>query len=390
MAIIRAIRAGETVDSRGDATVEVEIETGGTKATAASPSGGAAGREDRQASSGVAYIETKIAPGLIGRTFDQQGIDAYLIELGIDAHTAFAVSAAFARAEARERGVPLYRHLAALGSLDPAVPHPLFNVLNGGRLAKSGIEFQECLVVPEGFATIAEQVAAATACMAALQPLLGFGIDMGDEGGFAPSLASNTEALDLLVAATKNAGYTTEEIALAVDACAVTFYKDGMYAVRENGGVAEKSAAEMLAWYEALVSAYPLIALEDPFASDDRDSFRVLTKKRGDRLLVVSDVPTSTDAHRIAQAAEEGIANACIVKPDQNGTVTGAVSAVLAARGAGWKVIASHRAGETMDTFIADFAAGLACDYLKAGAPTKEERMVKYNRLMDIEKEMGA
>ncbi|HET9641297.1 MAG TPA: phosphopyruvate hydratase, partial [Candidatus Paceibacterota bacterium] len=239
---------------------------------------------------------------------------------------------------------------------------------------------------PVGLTTIAEQVAAATACMAALQPQLGFGVEMGDEGGFAPRLADNAAALDVLVRAIVAAGYTTEQIRIALDIAATSLYREGAY---ELGGK-RHTDAEMLAWYEKIVASYPIISIEDPFYEEDWDGFAALTAALGETVRVVGDDLTVTNTKRIQEAAKRRAANACIIKPNQIGTVTEAIEAVLTARQAGWKVYASHRSGETMDTFIADFAAGLGCDYLKAGAPTKEERLVKYNRLMDIEKELSS
>lgn len=407
MITIQALRAREILDSRGDPTIEVELETRHAKAVASVPSGASVGiheahelRDNGGASRGVseaiAHINKTIAAAVVGREFDQRGIDAFLCELDgtanksrLGANAILAVSVAFARADAEECGIPLYAYLGSLDNRNTfLLPQPLFNVLNGGKHAPHGIDIQECMLAPIGFESVRECVLVAKKCVSALKSLLeqkGYSIEMGDEGGFAPALTSNDEALDLLVSAIAQAGYTTGQVRIALDVAASSFYKDGSYVLTAGGQEQSVDREQMLNWYAAVAKNYPVISIEDGFAEDDWDGFGALEKRLGNELSIVGDDLTVTNVERIHMAADKKAINACIIKPNQIGTVTETVEAVRAARKAGWKIFASHRSGETKDTFIADFAVGLSCDYLKAGAPTREERMVKYNRLIEIE-----
>lgn len=408
MATIHRLRAREILDSRGEPTVAVELESAQASVEASVPSGASVGAHEaldlrdaggRGVSHAIAHVNETIASAVIGEEFDQQGLDAFLCELdgtpnksALGANAILGVSIAFARAEAAERGMPLYAYLGSLdGRAAFSMPQPLFNVLNGGKHARHGIAMQESMLAPIGFESMREHVAAATACVEALRTLLteqGFGTDLGDEGGFAPALGSNEEALDLLLSAIARAGYTTEQIKIALDMAASSFYSGGAYALEAGEGAQTFDRAHMLGWYTAIAKKYPIISIEDGFAEDDLDGFAVLTRELGDTLSIVGDDLTVTNAERISAVAKRKAANACIIKPNQIGTITETIEAVRAARGAGWKVFASHRSGETMDTFIADFAVGLSCDYLKAGAPTRPERVAKYNRLIEIEAEL--
>ncbi|MFZ2500848.1 MAG: phosphopyruvate hydratase [Minisyncoccia bacterium] len=410
MARIHSLRAQSILDSRGNPTIEVTLATSQAEVSATVPSGASVGvhealelRDDdgKGVSKAIAHLQEIVAPALIGEDLDQQQLDARLCELDgtpnksrLGANATLGVSIAFARAEAKERNVPLY---AYLGSLDNrttfSVPEPLFNVLNGGKHARHGIDIQECMLAPTGFSSIRERVVVVKKCLSALKSLLeknGYDTQMGDEGGFAPALRSNDEGLDLLVEAISQAGYTTDQIQIALDVAASSLYKDGRYLLRAGGVDQSLDGEQMSVWYTALANTYPLISIEDGFAEDDFDGFAALTKNLGGALCIVGDDLTVTNVERIQTAVDKKAVNACIIKPNQIGTVTETVEAVRAARSAGWKVFASHRSGETMDTFIADFAVGLSCDYLKAGAPTREERSIKYNRLMEIEDELHA
>lgn len=415
MARIESLIARETFDSRGDPTIEAEITTASGTVRASVPSGASVGthealelrdgdmnvRGGRGVGKALAHVNETIAATIVGKEFDQKSLDGYLCELDgtenksrLGANAILAVSIAFARAQALLQERPLYAYLGAIsGASSFFMPQPLFNVLNGGKHAEEGIDIQECMLAPIGPQSVSEKVAAAKKCMAALQSLLeqrGYRIDLGDEGGFAPSLKSNDEALELLTSSIAKAGYAAAQVSLALDVAASSFYKDGKYTLRAGGEAKSPTKADMLAWYAALAEKYPIISIEDGFAEDDWETWSALTKMLGAKLCIVGDDLTVTNVGRIALAAEKQAANACIIKPNQIGTVTEAIAAVHAARRAGWKVCASHRSGETADTFIADFAVGLSCDYLKAGAPTKEERLVKYNRLMEIERELLA
>lgn len=415
MAKVEALLAWETFDSRGDPTVEAELRTAAGTVRASVPSGASVGthealelrdadpsvRGGRGVSKAIAQVNETVAKAVVGEEFDQKSLDARLCGLDgtenksrLGANAILAVSIAFARAQALEQKRPLYAYLGALsGAHSFSIPQPLFNVLNGGKHARGGIDIQECMLAPIGPRSIGEKVIATKKCMAALQSLLegkGYRIDLGDEGGFAPVLQSSDEALELLAAAIRNAGYSAAQVSLALDVAATSFYENGRYMLKAGGQKEPANRADLLAWYEALAKAYPVISIEDGFAEDDWEGWSALTEALGAKLCIVGDDLTVTNAARIQAAAEKRAANACIIKPNQIGTVSETIEAVHAARRAGWKVFASHRSGETTDAFIADFAVGLSCAYLKAGAPTKEERLVKYNRLMEIERELRA
>lgn len=410
MAKIRSVIAREILDSRGTPTLAVELATERGTGAASVPSGASVGKHEalelrdgdmnlhggRGVSRAIEHVNQTIATEVIGKELDQQGLDSFLCELDgtpnksrLGANAILGVSIAFARASAEERGMPLFAYLGSLdGRTHFALPQPLFNVLNGGKHARHGIDIQECMLAPVGFETMREKVEAVKGCMTALHAILAeknYGTAMGDEGGFAPELASNDEALDLLVSAIARAGHTTERIKIALDIAASSFFVDGRYTVKVGGVEQHRDKHDMLAWYTQLSELFPLISIEDGFAEDDWEGFSQLTKGLGGSLAIVGDDLTVTNVGRITKAIAEEAANACIIKPNQIGSVTEAIAAVKTARSAGWKVFASHRSGETMDTFISDFAAGLSCEYLKAGAPTKEERIVKYTRLMEIE-----
>lgn len=406
MAIIQAIKGREILDSRGNPTVEVELETARGKGLASVPSGASVGvheahelRDDgpgRGVSKAVAHVNETIAVELAGKEFDQQLLDNFLCRLDgtadksrLGANAVLGVSMAFARAQAAEQGMPLYAYVGALDARTVfRLPQPICNVLNGGKHARGGIDIQECMLAPIGFDSMRDRMRAVEACMSALEALLkqkGCSSEVGDEGGFAPSLATNDEALELLLSSIAAAGYTTDQVRIALDIAASSFYTDGSYVLKTGGHAQTMSKEDMLEWYGTLAGAYPLISIEDPFAEDDYEAFAMLTERLGGTLCVVGDDLTVTNVGRIRTAIQEKSVNACIIKPNQVGTVSEAVQAVKAAREAGWKIFASHRSGETMDTFIADFAVGLSCDYVKAGAPTRKERSAKYNRLMEIE-----
>jgi len=409
MAVIRTVTARQIEDSRGTPTIEVTLTTERGTSVASVPSGASTGVHEalelrdgdptvhngRGVSKAIAHVNEEIAAAVVGKEFDQTSLDAFLCELDgtpnksrLGANAILGVSIAFARAQAEEQGLPLYAYLGSLdGRTEFSVPQPLFNILNGGKHARHGIDIQECMLTPVGFSTMREKVDVVMQCVAALEELLterGYAAPIGDEGGFAPDLSSNDEALELLVSAVTRAGYATDQFKIALDVAASSFYTEGKY-VLHAGGEREIAKEELLAWYARAVESYPIISIEDGFAEDDWEGFAALTEKLGSKISIVGDDLTVTNVSRIQEVVEKRAANACIIKPNQIGTVTEAVRAVQAARSAGWKVFASHRSGETMDTFISDFAVGLSCDYLKAGAPTKEERRVKYTRCMDIE-----
>ncbi len=413
MTKILALKAKEIADSRNEPTLEVEVVTEHGSAFGSVPSGASTGSHEahelrdgdlpKHKGKGVlkalANVNDTLATALVGKEFTQQTLDAYMCELDgtpnkskLGANAILGVSIAFARAAAVEKGAPLYAYIGSLDNRSTfAVPQPLFNILNGGKHVTKGIDIQECMLAPVGFKSIKERVEAASTCVALLKATLetkGYGTAIGDEGGFAPDLPSNDEALDLLVSAITEAGYTNT-VKIALDVAASSFYTNGQYVLKAGGTARVLTKEDMLAWYQTIGNTYPVISIEDGFAEDDFDGFALLMKALGERVCIVGDDLTVTNTARIALAGQKKAANACIIKPNQVGTVTESIEAVRAARALGWKVFASHRSGETLDTFIADFATGLSCDYIKAGAPTKQERMVKYERLIAIEEELS-
>ncbi|MDO8742651.1 MAG: phosphopyruvate hydratase [bacterium] len=412
MATIQSVKGKEVLDSRGTPTIEVTVEIAGGMGVASVPSGasvgvheavelrdGAGAANPKSVSKAIAQIHDEIAPAIVGKEFDQKSLDTFLCALDgtknksrLGANAILGISIAFARASAQERGVELYEYLGSLAGQNTfSLPVPLFNVLNGGKHAKAGIDIQECMLAPVGFTSMKEQVEVAKKCMAELKTLLeqkNCSTEMGDEGGFAPALETNDEALSLLVTAIEKAGYTTEQVKISLDVASSSFYEEGKYVLR-SGGERSLTSSELVEWYAAMAAKYPIISIEDGLSEDDWEGFVALKKTLGS-LSIVGDDLTVTNIERISMAVEKDAANACIIKPNQIGSVTESIDAVLAARKAGWKAFASHRSGETLDTFISDFAAGLSCDYIKAGAPTKPERTAKYDRLIEIENRLAA
>lgn len=415
MATIQKLTAHEILDSRGEPTIAVDIELAHARGVASVPSGASVGVHEalelrdkdmtihhgRGVSKAISHIQETIAHEVVGKDFDQKQLDSFLCELDgtpnkgrLGANAILGVSIAFARAKAEESGMELYAYIGSLDSKNTfSIPQPLFNILNGGKHVRRGIDIQECMIAPIRSANMESSISMTEACIHTLKSLLeqkGYSTNLGDEGGFAPDLTSNDEALDILVEAITRAGYSTEDIRIALDIAASSFYKDGSYTLQAGGTNQTADPDDMLTWYIESVKKYPLISIEDGFAEDDWENFIKLQGALGATLHIVGDDLTVTNVARIEMAAAKKAANACIIKPNQVGTLTEAIDAVRAARHAGWKVFASHRSGETMDSFIADFAVGLSCDYLKAGAPTKEERMIKYSRLATIEKQLLA
>jgi len=389
--IIETLSAKQITDSRGNATIEVILSTASGAWSASVPSGASVGAHEAKVvepAVAVAQINTEINTALSGKDFDQRSLDVFLQQLDgtpdrsrLGGNALLGVSLAFARAAAAEQKVELYKYFGALAGLPAGkagntafvLPMPMFNVLNGGKHAKGGIAIQECMLVPVGINGVGAQVQAVQDCMAALKILLeknGYSASMGDEGGYAPALTDNDEALDLLVSAVSAAGYAGK-IKLAIDVAA-----SSMPAFDKE---------TMSRWYTDILKKYPLVSIEDPYREDDWASFSALRASAGD-VLVVGDDLTATNAARIALAAQKNAINAVIIKPNQVGTVSETIDAVAAVRAQGWKAIASHRSGETLDTWIADVAVGLGCEFIKAGAPTKPERMAKYTRLIKIER----
>ncbi len=412
-ATIRSIRAREILDSRGNPTVEAEVTLAcGAHACAASPSGASTGIHeahelrdgvpDRYNGKGVQHpvnlINHNINDRLAGLdACDQQAVDRALIELdgtpnkqNLGANTTLAVSMAVARAAALAEERWLWEHLG--NPAEPLLPVPMMNILNGGVHANwQGPDFQEYMIAPHGAPTFAEALRWGTEIYHALKILLkekGYSTGVGDEGGFAPATSSNTEPLDLIIEAIERAGYVPgREIGIALDPASSSFYRDGAYELRIEG--LALTAAEMVDRYCDLASAYPIIVIEDGLAEDDWDGWRLLTKAIGDRVELVGDDLFVTNVARIERGIRENTANTVLIKPNQIGTVTETIAAVQLAQANNWGVMVSHRSGETVDTFIADFTVAMRTGHLKTGAPARGERVEKYNQLLRIEEAAG-
>lgn len=410
---IDAISATEILDSRGNPTVAVRLAlSNGVVACASVPSGASTGEyeavelrdgdprryQGKGVLKAVAHVNEIIAPALRGADpFDQAAIDRRLIDLDgtsnksrLGANAILGVSQAVARAAARARGMPLYAYLA-LGEI--RVPMPMINIMNGGKHADSGMDFQEFMIVPVGAPSFAEALRYAAETFHVLKGLLqkrGLATAVGDEGGFAPALDGNAAACDLIVEAIAAAGYRPgTDIALALDPAASSFYADGRYRL-ERSGQGALTAAQMTDLYQDWLQRYPIISLEDGLAEHDWAGFREQTARLGDRIQIVGDDILVTNTRFIERAIAERTCNAALIKPNQIGTVTETIAAIELCREAGWGYVISHRSGETDDTFIADFAVAMGGGQIKAGSVSRGERIAKYNRLLAIEHELGA
>ncbi len=408
MASIEALGAREILDSRGNPTVEVEVALDdGVIGRAAVPSGASTGQfeavelrdgGDRYLGKGVgkavAAVNDTIAPELAGADADEQRlVDQLLVDLdgtdnksSLGANALLGVSLAVARAAAESAQLPLFRYLG--GPNAHLLPVPMLNIINGGAHADSDVDVQEFMIAPVGAATFAEALRHGAEVYHSLKSVLkerGLSTGLGDEGGFAPDLPSNREALDLIATAVERAGLTLgDDIALALDVAASEFHADGAYAF--EGG--SKTAEEMIAYYADLVQAYPIVSLEDPLDEDDWAGWQAITGSLGDRVQLVGDDLFVTNSTRLQRGIDEGAANALLVKVNQIGTLTETLDAVELAHRNGFRCMMSHRSGETEDTTIADLAVAINCGQIKSGAPARSERVAKYNQLLRIEEEL--
>ena len=409
MASIDAVGAREILDSRGNPTIEVEVALDdGTIARAAVPSGASTGAfeavELRDGDKGryggkgvekaVLAVLDEIGPELVGYDASEQRlVDQALIDLDgtpnksrLGANAILGVSLAVAKAAAESAELPLFRYVG--GPNAHVLPVPMMNILNGGAHADSNVDIQEFMVAPVGATTFREALQWGAEVYHALKGVLkerGLATGLGDEGGFAPNLPSNRDALDLIGVAVEKAGFSLgTDIALALDVAATEFYDNGSYGF--EGG--QKSAEEMAAYYAELVSAYPLVSIEDPMSEEDWDGWKAVTDALGDRVQIVGDDLFVTNPERLARGIEGGQANALLVKVNQIGTLTETLDAVGLAHRSGYRCMMSHRSGETEDTTIADLAVATDCGQIKTGAPARSERVAKYNQLLRIEEEL--
>ncbi|MEY4347499.1 MAG: hypothetical protein RJA68_1002, partial [Actinomycetota bacterium] len=407
MAIIEALGAREILDSRGNPTVEVEIQLeDGTQARAAVPSGASTGAFEaaelrdggkrylgKGVEKAIAFVNDEIGPEIIGfDAQDQRLIDDAMITLDgtknksrMGANAILGASLVVAKASAESADLSLFRYLG--GPNAHLLPVPMMNILNGGAHADTNVDIQEFMIAPIGAPTFRESLRWGAEIYHALKSVLkkrGLATSVGDEGGFAPNLESNRAALDLILEAIEIAGYKPgKEIALAMDVAATEFYDNGTYTFEG----ASKSSAEMIAYYTSLVDAYPIVSIEDPLNEEDWAGWTDMTKSLGSRIQIVGDDLFVTNPERLARGIAGGTANALLVKVNQIGTLTETIDAVEMAHRANYRSMMSHRSGETEDTTIADLAVALNCGQIKTGAPARTERVAKYNQLLRIEEE---
>jgi|TARA_B100000315_G_scaffold194142_1_gene184751 enolase len=412
MSTIKHVKAREILDSRGNPTLEVEVALAdGTNGWAAVPSGASTGKHeavelrDKDASrynrlgvlKAVANVNKAIAPAITGlKATEQEAIDKRLIELdGTDnksrlgANAILGVSLAVAHAAVNSLHIPLYHYLG--GEDACKLPVPMFNILNGGKHASDSTDFQEFMVVPAGAGSFSHALQIATEVYHNLKAVLkdkGLNTNVGDEGGFAPSLNSNRRALELVLLAIEKADYQPgKDCFIALDPAASEFYQDGHYILSREGVSFSQEA--MVNYYSKLILDYPIVSIEDGMAEDDWDGWQLMSQKLDGKIQLVGDDLYVTNINRLKHGISLKASNSILIKPNQIGTLTETIAAIKMAKGAGWTAVVSHRSGETEDTTIADLAVGLNCGLIKAGAPCRSERTAKYNRLLKIEAELG-
>ena len=414
MQTIASIHAREILDSRGNPTVEADVVLSDeTMGRAAVPSGASTGEHEaiefrdgdkaryggKGVRTAVEHIEETIAPALRGHAVtDQLGIDATLVELDgtanksrLGANATLAVSLASARAASIAVGLPLYRYLG--GPLSRVMPVPMMNILNGGAHASNTVDCQEFLIVPIGAESFAESLRMGVEVFHALKKVLTgrkLSTAVGDEGGFAPDLRDDEEAIKVILEAIDQAGYSAgKEVAIALDVAASELYDDGVYNFKKSG-TGKRDAAAMIDLYTTWLDEYPIVSIEDGLAEDDWDGWAKMTHALGDRCQLVGDDIFVTNTERLARGIESHVANAILIKLNQIGTLSETLEAIEMARAAGYLSIISHRSGETEDTFIADLAVATAAGQIKTGSASRTDRVAKYNQLLRIEEALGA
>jgi enolase len=413
MTKIASVEALEILDSRGNPTVRVHVALDdGTIATSSVPSGASTGENEavelrdgdkrRYGGKGVrkavANVVEKIGPAVIGLDPTRQAeIDGLMISLdgttnksALGANAMLGVSMAVARAAAQSAKLPLYAYLGGVGATRVAMP--MMNIINGGKHAANSVDFQEFMVMPIGASSFAEALRYGAETFHALAKLLkekGYAISVGDEGGFAPNLGSNEEACELIVKAIEAAGYKPgKDIAIALDPAASSFYTDGAYDLTKSKG-GRKTTDDMIALYQKWLDTFPIVSIEDGLDENDWAGFACQTAAQGGRIQIVGDDNFVTNPKFIARGIKEKTANAALIKLNQIGTVTETVQAIALCRKAGWGYVTSHRSGETEDTFLADFTVAMGGGQIKTGSVSRSERIAKYNRLLEIEAQLG-
>ncbi len=412
MALITMVKGREILDSRGNPTVEVEVElSDGSIGRASVPSGASTGEHEalelrdgdkrRYLGKGVRRavenVNTIIAPRIKGMEASKQGeIDSVLLELDgtenkgrLGANAILGVSLAVARASAQSAGLPFYRYLG--GTHACLLPVPCFNIINGGKHADNNLDFQEFMIVPAGAPSFGEALRYAVEVYHTLKGILkerNLSTAVGDEGGFAPDLSSHEEALKIILEAIEKSGYSPgEDIFLGMDTAATSFYREGKYVL--EGENKELNYQELVDYYGELVEKYPLIFIEDGLAEDDWEGWKYLTQTLGKKIQLTGDDLFVTNFRRLKRGIEEGVANSILIKPNQIGTLTETSETVELAHREGYTTMISHRSGETEDYYLADLAVGLKTGQIKSGAPCRSERNAKYNQLLRIEEELS-
>lgn len=412
MALIKAVKAREILDSRGNPTVEVDvILENGVLARAAVPSGASTGSKEavelrdgdknrflgKGVLKAVENVNNVIAPAIIGKDVSsQEEIDNLMISLDgtenkskLGANAILGVSLAVAKAKALDLGISTYRYLGKDKGV--RLPIPFLNILNGGKHADNNVDIQEFMIVPSGAPSFREAMRYAAEVYHTLKKVLkdkGLNTAVGDEGGFAPDLNSNEEAIELIMLAIEKAGYKAgEDIFIALDPAASEFFVEGKYVLKAE----EKkfSAEDMVDFYERLISKYPIISIEDGLSENDWEGWKLLTRRLGDKIQLVGDDIFVTNPKILSEGIKEGVGNAILIKLNQIGTLTETLKTVETAKAANYKCMFSHRSGETEDVFLAEVAVATNCGQIKTGAPCRSERLAKYNQLLRIEEELG-
>jgi enolase len=413
MAIIVEVTGREILDSRGNPTVEVEvILESGHGGRASVPSGASTGKHEalelrdkdpkrylgKGVQKAVQHIHRVMAPKLLGRdVLDQKAIDSAMLlwdgtphKTRLGANAILGVSLACAKAAANYLGLPLYQHLGGLSAT--RLPLPMMNILNGGAHADNNLDLQECMILPVGAKSFKEALRMGVEVFHHLKTILkgkGYKTSVGDEGGFAPDLRSNEEAFSLILEAIRKSGYQPgKEVALGIDAAATEFYRNGDYFLKAEKK-SKRTSSEMIDFYETLIKKFPILSIEDGLAEDDWKGWKAMTDRLGKKIQLVGDDLFVTNPNRLVRGIREGVGNAILVKLNQIGTLTETLEVIEMAKKANYRIIISHRSGETEDTTIADLAVGTNAGQIKTGAPSRTDRVAKYNQLLRIEEELG-